>query len=40
MYEQIMLDPLSNRLTLKSFKKHLLSLNSQLPSPLINSLYK
>jgi len=40
IYEQILLDPLTYRLTLKSFKKHLLSLNTQLPSTLINSLYK
>jgi Ca2+-binding EF-hand superfamily protein len=35
-----MMDPLSHRLTLKTFKKHLLSLNSQFPSSLLSDLYK
>lgn len=35
-----MLDPLSSRLTMKSFKRHLLSLNSQLPSNILSDFYR
>ena len=34
------MDPLSHRLTLKAFKKHLSALNSRLPSTLLSDLYR
>jgi hypothetical protein len=40
VFEEILLDPMSSRLTMKSFKKHLLALNGQLPSGLLSDLYR